>query len=182
MQNMCAATDKTATHKQQKKWNLPSFHWGTDPHRYLDHPRTSKGHWKELCHHLCVRSMAFQATFKETLSIIHKNFYEDQTGSFRMARRMRHRTKQDGLSWWLSKTSRHSTRLSTHQKEPRSAITCQINAEFFLGKIRTMSQPNPSHHVHKAKQILLNHHGRNYQWTYGRSLSQLSRSMRSSSN
>ena len=23
-----------------------------------------------------------------------------------------------------------------------------------------MSQPNPSHHVHKAKQILLNHHGR----------------------
>ena len=180
MQNMCAAA---ATHKQQKKWNLPSFHWGTDPHRYLDHPRTSKGHWKELCHHLCVQSMAFQATFKETLSIIHKNFYEDQTGSFRMARRMWHRTKQDGLSRWLSKTS-------AHRKEPRLAITCQINAEFFLGKIRTMPQPNPIHHVHKAKQILLNHHGRptdssqdrNYQWTYGRSLSQLSRSMRSSSN
>ena len=43
-------------------------------------------------------------------------------------------------------------------KKPMSTFPRQINAEFFLGQIWTMPQPNPSHHMHQTQRILSNYH------------------------
>ena len=98
VQNMRATKHKTST--LRKKRQVPPFCRGKMPHRYLDNPGTTKSHWKEVRHHVRLRSLELQATFKGTFFPLHKNVYETQTTSFWLAFRMWHRGKKRNLSRW----------------------------------------------------------------------------------